>query len=354
MLASSVPTDSTSSAARDAWCRAARRRTARPARRRTAAAGSSAASRGRRDLDALAGGARQRPPPQLDRRQDLRRPGRADAGDRASRSSCAGAREAVDAADAASTALARSSALARALAAARAQSPPARCRRAPPRRARASFSRGRSCGARSSSYTIPVIPLALIASLPSLILPALMRRLTVVADRRCRLRRPVPNLPKGNRSSAGRHRGRARRRRRRYAPEPFTAATTRCSRRRRRRSSATTGSRCSRALDANERALEAARQARRRQSRARAARPRRGHAISTRRPATRACTIWKRRGSDRGMSRRAQDRRGSRRSRERGIARSAHTISRPPRRSGCAEQIIEAIADVSERNRRVR
>ena len=144
------------SGARGAWCRAAHAelldRPVAVLRQQELGDGARA-----RDLRAARRRrARQRAAAQLDRGEDLRRTGRADAANASSaRRAPTRARPATPP-TAASTALARSSALARALPA-RARSRRARCRRALPRRGARAFHAADRAARRSSSYTIPAI-----------------------------------------------------------------------------------------------------------------------------------------------------------------------------------------------------
>ena len=199
--------------ARGAWCRAGRRRTARPAGCRTAAAGTlrpRAGSQSARARDAA--------------RVSVRRPSSTAARICAARASpipgiarklvVARADQAVQAARPPSTALARSSALARARRG-RGRSRAARCRQAPPAPTRCSFSRGRSCGA-----TVFIVH-------HTLLYFRAMRRLSPLAAHAPARRRRARNPPKRNRSARRvRSTPRARPAPNSTHAEAFTAATS--------------------------------------------------------------------------------------------------------------------------------
>ena len=214
MLASSVPTDSRSIAARDASCRAGRRRSARPGGCRTAAP---AAPR-HRERSTICGRSRaaahERAPARFDCGDQLRgaRARRCPARwRRSSESTLARAREGRRPTRARRW---RVRARRRAARRARGRSRAARCRRAPPAPTRSSFSRGRSCGATDfivhhTCYTSRA-----------------MRRLSVIALLLLLRGRLLRTPAKRNRSGAGRDRHRARRRRRQVRAGRYTAATS--------------------------------------------------------------------------------------------------------------------------------
>ena len=280
MLASSVPTDSTSRA-QHAVLRVEQHDAELLDRRgcRTAAAGARRAARASTICTRSRRGARQRSPPELDRGENLRGARVADPGNRAQLVVARAARPCSPPARRAPRWPGR--ARWRAARRGRARSRAARCRRAPPRRGAAAFHAADRAARRPSSYTIPCYTFVLMPRLSSCSARSRARRAH---------RRRAPNPP--TKKSIGR----SARSTPRAPPAPSSTRPRasprrprRCSKRTKRSTSATTAWRSRVPSTRSERAQEAAQPAADGKAKARSDAEvdrqhdeRRGHGSSTR------------------------------------------------------------------------